>query len=74
MSKKHADDNPFGLVQVTPEISINPRNVVGAKIVWETLAGRRELAGVTIYTTKETKVKGDERLAKMLQLDIGDET
>jgi hypothetical protein len=43
---------------------------VGAKVLWERVGGKREYAGIAIYSSdgKETTVKGNEQLAKMLQL------
>jgi hypothetical protein len=62
--------NPFGFVEVDIGVSINPAHIVGAKVLWERVGGKREYAGIAIYSSdgKETTVKGNERLAKMLQL------
>jgi hypothetical protein len=66
----HQDNaNPFGFIEVDLGVSINPAHIVGAKVLWERV-GKRGYAGIAIYSSdgKETTVKGNEQLAKMLQL------
>jgi hypothetical protein len=62
--------NPFGFVEVDIGVSINPAHIVGAKVLWERVGGKREYAGIAIYSSdgKETTVNGNKQLAKMLQL------
>ena len=62
--------NPFGFIEVDLGVSINPAHIVGAKVLWERVGGKREYAGIAIYSSdgKETTVRGNEQLAKMLQL------
>jgi hypothetical protein len=62
--------NPFGFIEVDLGVSINLAHIVGAKVLWERVGGKQEYAGIAIYSSdgKETTVKGNEQLAKMLQL------
>ena len=67
----HQDNaNPFGFVEVDLGVSINLAHIVGAKVLWERVGGRQEYVGIAIYSSDgtETTVKGNEQLAKMLQL------
>ena len=42
--------NPFGFVEVDLGVSINPAHIVGAKVLWERVGGKREYAGIAIYS------------------------
>src|SRR5689334_8857769 len=67
--------NQFGFIEVDLGVSINLAHIVGAKVLWERVGGKQEYAGIAISSSdgKETTVKGNEQLAKMLQLTTAPE-